>query len=139
MRTRLSLILLVAMIALCSCSAKRPVSAPVPVLYRVVWAFQIAPDVAEFSVLYGSGECTTWENAERWAEFDNKQWSSYHFSVESCSCAKSHYPLLTGDAEVLDRLGFCGPNRGVYVIGETRCYANDARPKFWDAKDLRCY
>jgi hypothetical protein len=55
------------------------------------------------------------------------------------ACLQSHYSVLTGDAEILDRLGMCGPNRGVYVIGETRCYANDARPKFWDAKDLRCY
>jgi hypothetical protein len=60
-------------------------------------------------------------------------------SVTKSACLQSHYSVLTGDAEILDRLGYCGPNRGVYVIGETRCYSNDARPKFWDAKDLRCY
>jgi hypothetical protein len=55
------------------------------------------------------------------------------------ACLQSHYSVLTGDAEILDRLGYCGEHRGVYVIGETRCYSNDTRPKFWDAKDLRCY
>jgi hypothetical protein len=55
------------------------------------------------------------------------------------ACLQAHYSVLTGDAEILDRLGYCGEHRGVYVIGETRCYSNDTRPKFWDAKDLRCY
>ena len=43
------------------------------------------------------------------------------------ACLKPHYGILTSDVEVLDRLGYCGEHRGVFVIGSDRCYTNDTR------------
>ena len=55
------------------------------------------------------------------------------------ACLKPHYGILTSDVEVLDRLGYCGEHRGVFVIGSDRCYTNDTRVPYWKAKDLKCY
>ncbi|MGO9073869.1 MAG: hypothetical protein ACLPLR_06135 [Terriglobales bacterium] len=55
------------------------------------------------------------------------------------ACLKPHYGFWTTHAEILDRLGYCGEHRGVFVIGEDRCYTNDVRVPYWKQKDLRCY
>jgi hypothetical protein len=75
----LLLLSLLAMMALCSCSAKRPVSA----------------------------------------------------------CLQARYSVLTGDAEILDRLGYCGEHRAVYRVGSTSCFTDDDRKPF-PQPDMRC-
>ena len=58
-------------------------------------------------------------------------------SVTKSACLQSHYSVLTGDAEVLDRLGYCGEHRAVYRVGGTSCFTDDDR-KPYSQSDLRC-
>jgi hypothetical protein len=59
-------------------------------------------------------------------------------SVTRSACLQAHYSLLTGDEEILDRLGYCGPNRGVIVVGATHCYSDHVLDQAYPQPDLRC-
>ena len=49
-----------------------------------------------------------------------------------------HYPLIWGDEDRLDALGYTGPHRAVYIIGSDRCYTGDDTKPFPQA-DLKCF
>jgi hypothetical protein len=58
-------------------------------------------------------------------------------SVTKSACLQSHYSVLTGDAEILDRLGYCSEHRAVYRVGRTSCFTDDDRKPF-PQPDMRC-
>jgi hypothetical protein len=52
-----------------------------------------------------------------------------------CAIKKVHF---MSHEEVLDRLGYVGPNRAVYLVGSDVCYTNDGTQEF-PQSDLRCF
>lgn len=55
----------------------------------------------------------------------------------SPGCASKRVHLMSHE-EVLDRLGYVGPNRAVYLVGSDVCYTDrDDLP--FPQKDLKCY
>jgi hypothetical protein len=56
-------------------------------------------------------------------------------ALSGCAIKRIH---LTSHEDVLDKLGYVGPHRAVYLIGSSQCYTNDDTQEFPQA-DLRCY
>jgi hypothetical protein len=52
-----------------------------------------------------------------------------------CAIKKVHF---MSHEEVLDRLGYVGPNRAAYLVGSDVCYTNDDTQEF-PQSDLRCF
>jgi hypothetical protein len=55
--------------------------------------------------------------------------------LSGCAIKRIH---LTSHEDVLDKLGYVGPHRAVYLVGSSQCYTNrDDLP--FPQKDLKCY